>query len=156
MWVIPVIASLCFLLNVFSLCWNSFVIDSSLSGCCYLFARNFWAKEGFPGGSDSKESACSVGGPGLIHGSRRSLEEGMATHSSIHAWRIPWTEEPGGLPSMTLKELDITQRLTLWVKGADIIILSSFSFHERLLPSSWPSFPAPEAPKDARHEEKLN
>ena len=27
----------------------------------------------------------------------RSLEEGMATHSSILAWRIPWTEEPGGL-----------------------------------------------------------
>ena len=25
------------------------------------------------------------------------LEEGMATHPSIHAWRIPWTEEPGGL-----------------------------------------------------------
>ena len=28
------------------------------------------------------------------------LEEEMATHSSIHAWRIPWTEEPGGLQSM--------------------------------------------------------
>ena len=28
------------------------------------------------------------------------LEEGMATHSSVLAWRIPWTEEPGGLPSM--------------------------------------------------------
>ena len=27
------------------------------------------------------------------------LEKGMATHSSIHAWRIPWTEEPGGLQS---------------------------------------------------------
>ena len=29
-----------------------------------------------------------------------SLEEGMATHSSILAWRIPWTEEPGSLHSM--------------------------------------------------------
>ena len=28
------------------------------------------------------------------------LEEGMATHSSVLAWRIPWTEEPGGLQSM--------------------------------------------------------
>ena len=28
------------------------------------------------------------------------LEKGMATHSSIPAWRIPWTEEPGGLQSM--------------------------------------------------------
>jgi len=31
------------------------------------------------------------------------LEEGMATHSSILAWRIPWTEEPGGLQSMGLQ-----------------------------------------------------
>ena len=29
-----------------------------------------------------------------------SLEEGMVTHSSILAWRIPWTEEPGGLQSI--------------------------------------------------------
>ena len=34
---------------------------------------------------------------GLIPGLGRSPEEGMATHSSIFAWRIPWTEEPGGL-----------------------------------------------------------
>ena len=37
------------------------------------------------------------------------LEEGMATHSNILAWRIPWTEDPGGLPSMGLKELDTTE-----------------------------------------------
>ena len=30
-------------------------------------------------------------------GLENSLEKGMETHSSIHAWRIPWTEEPGGL-----------------------------------------------------------
>ena len=33
------------------------------------------------------------------------LEEGMATHSSILAWRIPWTEEPGGLWSMGLERV---------------------------------------------------
>ena len=33
---------------------------------------------------------------GSIPGSGRSLKEGMAIHSSILAWRIPWTEEPGG------------------------------------------------------------
>ena len=33
-------------------------------------------------------------------GGEYSLEKGMATHSSILAWRIPWTEEPGGLQSM--------------------------------------------------------
>ena len=35
-----------------------------------------------------------------ISGSGRSLEEGLATHSSILAWRIPWTEKPGGLQSI--------------------------------------------------------
>ena len=35
-------------------------------------------------------------------GQEDPLEEGMATHSSILAWRIPWTEEPGGLWSMGL------------------------------------------------------
>ena len=34
-----------------------------------------------------------------------SLEEGMATHSSILAWRIPWTEEPGGPQSMGLQRV---------------------------------------------------
>ena len=39
------------------------------------------------------------------------LEKEMATHSSIPAWRIPWTEEPGGLQSMGLQELDTTYQL---------------------------------------------
>ena len=34
------------------------------------------------------------------------LEEGMATHSSILAWRIPWTEEPGGLQSIGLQRVE--------------------------------------------------
>ena len=38
-----------------------------------------------------------------------TLEEGMATHSSILAWRITWTEEPGGLQSTGHKELDTTE-----------------------------------------------
>ena len=36
------------------------------------------------------------------------LEECMATHSSILAWRIPWAKEPGRLQSMGLQELDMT------------------------------------------------
>ena len=52
---------------------------------------------GFPGGSDNKESACNAGDPSLIRGSGNLLEKGMVTHSSILAWRIPWTEETGGL-----------------------------------------------------------
>ena len=42
---------------------------------------------------------------GLIPGLGRSPGEGMATHSSILAWRIPWTEEPGGLQSMGLQRV---------------------------------------------------
>ena len=52
---------------------------------------------GFPGGSDGKESACNAGDPGSVPGWEDLLEEGMATHSSTLAWRIPWTEEPGRL-----------------------------------------------------------
>ena len=37
---------------------------------------------------------------GLILGVEKPLEEGMATHSSMLAWGIPWTEKPGGLQSM--------------------------------------------------------
>ena len=39
------------------------------------------------------------------------LEKEMAAHSSVLAWRSPWTEEPGGLQSMGGEELDTTERL---------------------------------------------
>ena len=55
---------------------------------------------GFPGGSEVKAPACNMGNPGSIPGSGRSPG---ATHSSILAWRIPWTEEPGGLQSTGLQ-----------------------------------------------------
>ena len=54
---------------------------------------------------------------GLIPGSGISLEKGMATHSSILAWRIPWTEEPGGLNSMGLQRVGhdwVTNTFTLF------------------------------------------
>ena len=41
-------------------------------------------------------------------GQENPLEKEMAIHSSILAWKIPWTEEPGGLQSMGLQELDTT------------------------------------------------
>ena len=49
---------------------------------------------GFPAGSDGKESACNVGDLGLTLGREDPLEKELATHSSILAWRISWTEEP--------------------------------------------------------------
>ena len=42
-------------------------------------------------------------------GREESLEEGLAAHSGILAWRIPWTEEPGGLQSMGLDKTEPTE-----------------------------------------------
>ena len=58
---------------------------------------NIW---GFPGGIVVKNLLTSAGNVGLSPRLGRSLEKEMATHSSIPAWRIPWTEKPGGLQSM--------------------------------------------------------
>ena len=55
---------------------------------------------GFPCGSDGKESACNAGAQVQSLGREDPLEKETATHSSILAWEIPWTEEPGGLQSM--------------------------------------------------------
>ena len=49
-----------------------------------------------PGGRQ-KEDRTEVG---PVPGTGRSPEEGMPTHSSLFAWRIPWTEEPGELQSI--------------------------------------------------------
>ena len=46
-------------------------------------------------------------------GQEDALEKGRATHSSILAWRIPWTEAPGGYRLWGCTELDTTDRLTL-------------------------------------------
>ena len=66
----------------------------------FKYASSTCMSVGCPAGSDGKESACSAGDMGLIPELGRSLEKGMATHSSILAWRIPWTKEPGGLQSV--------------------------------------------------------
>ena len=59
-----------------------------------------------------KESTCNAGATEtLVHsqGQEDPLEEGIATHSSILAWRIPWTEELSGLSSWGRRELDTTE-----------------------------------------------
>ena len=58
---------------------------------------------GLPQWLSGKESTCSVGDTGdagLILGLGRPLEKEMETHSSVLAWKIPCTEEPGGLQSI--------------------------------------------------------
>ena len=54
---------------------------------------------GFPGGSGGEESNLPAmwGAQGQLLGLEDALEKGMATHSSVLAWEIPWTEESGGL-----------------------------------------------------------
>ena len=52
-----------------------------------------------------KVSAYNAGDPGSIPGWGRSLEKAMATHSSILAWKIPWTEEADNLQSMGLQRV---------------------------------------------------
>ena len=60
-----------------------------------LVVNNLFAKAG------------DIGDLGSILGSGRSPEKGMATHSSILAWRIPWTEEPGTKRQTQLKRLSM-------------------------------------------------
>ena len=52
---------------------------------------------GFPAGSVVKNPLANAGDTGSVLGSGDPLEKEMATHSSILAWEVPWTEEPGGL-----------------------------------------------------------
>ena len=77
-------------------------------------------KIGFPGGSDGKESACNAGEPGLIPELGIPLEKGMATHSSILAWReFHGQRTLVGYSPWCHKESEMTKRL----------ILSHFHFH---------------------------
>ena len=59
---------------------------------------------GFPRSSTVKNLPAKAGDAGLIPGRGRSPGEGKATHSSILAWEIPWTEEPGRLQSTGLQK----------------------------------------------------
>ena len=77
----------------------------TMEGIMLVISKYETLAMGFPGDSDGKESVCNTGDLGLITGLGRSPEKGMATHSSILAWRIPWTEEPGGLRSTGLQRV---------------------------------------------------
>ena len=77
----------------------------------------------FPGGASVKRILLSTQETQKTQvrslGLEDPLEKEMATHSSILSWRIPWTEEPGGLQSMGLKESDTTEaaeRTHLWIQ----------------------------------------
>ena len=67
----------------------------------------------FHSGSDGKKSASNTGDQRSIPGSERSpcLEKGMATRSSIRAWKMSWIKKTGGLQSMGHKESAITEHI---------------------------------------------
>ena len=66
------------------------------------------SRSSFPYNSVSKSSACNGGDLVQSLSQEDPLEKETATHSSILAWRILWTEEPGGLQSMGSQESDTT------------------------------------------------
>ena len=95
---------------------NSFQQTVMLSSCetskCFIQLQNQELKYlptswGFPYTSVGKESACNAGDLSSIPGLGRSPGEGN-DNSSILAWRISWTEEPGRLQSMGSQELEMT------------------------------------------------
>ena len=55
---------------------------------------------GFAGGTSGKEPTCQCKAGSIPGSGQENLEEGMAIQSSTLAWRIPWTEETGGLRSI--------------------------------------------------------
>ena len=63
----------------------------------HYFSFLFFFPIGLPWWFSDQESASQAGDMGSVLVSARPLEEEMATHFSILAWKIPWTEEPGGL-----------------------------------------------------------
>ena len=76
----------------------------------YTFTKNLsWDLPQWSAGKEPTCNARDTGDMSSIPGLGRSLEEEVATLSSILAWRIPWTEEPGGLRSVGHKESDRTE-----------------------------------------------
>ena len=68
----------------------------------FILFKSSWLK-GFPGGASDKEATCQYRRhetPVQSPGREDPLKGEVATHSSILAWRIPWTGEPGGLQCM--------------------------------------------------------
>ena len=60
--------------------------------------------KGLPRCLVGKESACNAGDQVRFLGQKDPLEKKVATHSSMLAWKIPWTEEPGGLQTKGLQK----------------------------------------------------
>ena len=90
------------------MCYMGMTVGLNEKNTCEEFSTGWALSEGFPGGSDGKESACSAGDPGSIPGSGRSPGERNDNPLQYPYWEIPWTEELVGYSPWGPKELDMT------------------------------------------------
>ena len=114
---------------------NSFLVESiGISVYNIMLSAN----QDFPGGSEDKASACNVETRVRSLGWEDPLEKEMSTHSSILVWRIPWTEEPGGLQSTGSQRVrhEWVTSLSLICKQKNLLLpnLNDFYF---LFSSDW-------------------
>ena len=106
-WVIVTIPQSCHHITSWwrnGLCWGQ-QVDPDFS---FIHLTDILPVLGFPDGSNGKEVACKAEDLGSIPGSGRFPREGNGNPSSILAWEIPWTEEPGYSP-WGGKESDMTE-----------------------------------------------
>ena len=97
----------------------------------FCFGLSLGYCRGLSGGSDSRESSCNTGDWVQSLGQKDPLEKGMANHSRILVWKIPWTEDPGRLQSMELQRVRhnwATNTFTLW----HIILLGKHNLKKSL------------------------
>ena len=115
---------------------------------CLTFFKNFYCyivALGFPGGPRGRELAANAGDmrdAGSLSGWGRSLEEGMATHSSILAWRLPRTGEPGRLQSVhrSAKSQVKLKRLSTPTVALRCVLVSAVQQIESAVHTYIPSF----------------
>ena len=100
-------------------CTHLRMLASSISSLLFIQISSWLAfslsptlYQGFSGGSDSKESACNAGDPGLMTGSGKSPGEGMATHSSIPAGEFHGQRSMVCYSPRGCKKSDMTEWLT--------------------------------------------
>ena len=93
-----------------------------LQGATYIQINGNCYSAGFPGGSDGKESSHNAWDLDSVPGLGRSSGEENATHSSILAWKIPWTEEFGGLQSKAIV-YGVTKSQNNWLTNTHTIAL---------------------------------
>ena len=113
-----------------SLPFPSLLIYLFMMNVCFSYLSFPIYPLAFLGGSVVKNLPADAGYMGSTPGSGRSPEEEMATHSSIPAWKIPWTEEPGGLHSMGLQRAEWLSTYTHTHTHTHLFILDKIKAEE--------------------------